>query len=869
MQHATLVCCKLGVFFIPLLWFVPVTMARSVGAQGNAKKKVLYPYNRSEECTWQPEEMARKMAALVSVSDADTGGLASPGLVALAGSQSDNSTSHPHPGGGHHTAQPFLLSQGWSVRQVVTLRDMYGSNRMSGDNTNEELADRESASWRRRFHHYRQACTGPIASALVSQMKEPLILMLLGSAFISLVLGNMADAMSIAIALLIVSCVAAVQEYRSEAAIEKLNHLVPHSCTVVRDGIVHDNFLAQDLVLGDLVLLATGDRVPADCRVFDSIELTVDESSLTGENHPAPKTGEALSTIGAKLPTISQQDNICFCGTLIRAGRGRALVVAIGDATEFGKVATELATVTSRKSPLQAKMDELGQRLAYLSSIAITIIALLGWFMGRPFLETLTVAVSLAVAAIPEGLPICVTVTLALGVLRMARRNAIVKKLPVVESLGCATAVASDKTGTLTQNEMTVRAAFCLAFPERQFGFTGVGYKPDEGGLINLEDFEQRPSQGAAPIASNDRAEVEALSTLFYTACLCNNATLTRSPGAGSTHGHEGGKLCGQPTELALLCAAHKVGLIDPRSQYHRLQETPFTSERKCMEVRARPFSGHHACPAFTKALVEFSSSPNKTRRPSFDGSLYFVKGMPEKVLGKCETYPFADGTLQELAQDDRTRVLAQSRRMAASGLRVLAMAYGQALDNLTFAGIVGMEDPPRAGVADSVRQLRQGGVKVMMVTGDSKETALAIAQRCGIVSGTTLEPPDSLTDTEELQLAIAENNDDVSENKHHIDPEAGNGTSHALSGEQLDNIPEQNMAESIAGVKVFYRVVPRHKLAIVRALQELGDIVVMTGDGVNDATALKGKELLRCCFSNACFGFDRPLLIMTLFLSV
>jgi Ca2+-transporting ATPase len=288
-------------------------------------------------------------------------------------------------------------------------------------------------------------------TALWGQLKEPLILMLLGSAGISIVLGNAADAVSIAIALLIVSLVAAVQEYRSEQALEKLSCLVPHTCTVLREGRVVDHFLARDLVVGDLVLLATGDRVPADCRVVDSVELALDESSLTGENHAVSKTGEGLTV--AVQPAITEQHNMVFAGTLVNSGRGRAVVVAVGESTEFGKVATELQQVNSRKSPLQIKIDELSQRLAYLSTVAITIIAILGWLLGRPFLETLTVAVSLAVAAIPEGLPICVTVTLALGVLRMARSNAIVKKLPVVESLGCATAIASDKTGTLTQNE--------------------------------------------------------------------------------------------------------------------------------------------------------------------------------------------------------------------------------------------------------------------------------------------------------------------------------------------------------------------------------------------------------------------------------
>ena len=559
---------------------------------------------------------------------------------------------------------------------------------------------------------------------------------------------------------------------------------------------------------------------------MDSVELMLDESSLTGENLPVAKTGEGLA-LGTN-PSLTEQGNIVFCGTLANAGRGRALVVAVGESTEFGKVATELSTVTSRKSPLQLKIDELGQRLAGLSSLAIALIALLGWLMGRPFLETLTVAVSLAVAAIPEGLPICVTVTLALGVLRMARRNAIVKKLPVVESLGCVTAVASDKTGTLTQNEMTVRSAFTLAFPDTKFGFSGVGYQASSGKLMIVSD-EGRMTEldrHSAQVITEDSQEHIALSALFQTACLCNNATLVQSTESNMAEGHTGGTLSGQPTELAILAATEKAGIPDPRPQFHRIQEIPFTSDRKRMEVRARPVSGAYDCAAFTKAVQ--MDIEVKGRRPSFDGSLYFVKGMPEKVLAESTNFILPDGSSDFLGEEERIKVLSHGRRMAAGGLRVLAVAYGAGLGHLTFAGLIGMEDPPRDGVAESVRQLRRGGVKVMMVTGDSKETALAIAQRCGIL-GSDLEPG-----LEDLLLSPNMNSSDDLEM----------GASVSLSGAELDAIPPQNLADSILGVRVFYRVVPRHKLAIVRALQEHGEIVAMTGDGVNDATALKGADI-------------------------
>jgi Ca2+-transporting ATPase len=746
-----------------------------------------YPYTRTEECSWQPEEVARHLASLAS------GGSAPP-----------------------ITDSAQLLHHGWSSRQVAYLRSTYGSNVIGED----------SKKPKPNLLFQAIPFLQPVLSALLEQLKEPLILMLLFSAVLSIALGNAADAISIGIALLIVSLVAAIQEYRSEQALEKLANLVPHMCTVLRDGRVLDSFPAKELVVGDLVLLSTGDKVPADCRVVDSVELRVDESSLTGENHPVSKTGEGLAV--GTAPPVTQQVNVVFAGTLVNAGRGRALVLAVGDQTEFGMVATELGSVTTRKSPLQNKIDELGKRLAYLSSAAIAMIAILGLLMGRPFLETVTVAVSLAVAAIPEGLPICTTVTLALGVLRMSKRNAIIKKLPVVESLGCATVVASDKTGTLTQNEMTGRAVFTLAFPHKKFGFTGVGYEAMAGKLMASPAGFSPPTSRAVESSSDEYA---AIAALFQTACLCNNATVVSDLDSDLSEGHSGGAMSGQPTELALLVGAEKANVPDPRPQYHRIQEIPFSSERKRMEVRARPVSGIHCCRAFEMATLSASATANPSpRRKSSDGSLYFLKGMPESILAECTSHTGPDGSAVPLDEDHKTLVLTHSRRMAASGLRVLAMSYGASLDQLTFAGVVGMEDPPRDGVAESVWKLRHGGVRVMMVTGDSKETALAIARRCGIV-GTEAEhqvlvkkySTDSLSDL----------NGGSSESFGMADVELG--TSMSLSGEDLDSIPPQNLAESIADVKVFYRVAPRHKLAIVRALQEHGDIVAMTGDGEYD----------------------------------
>jgi len=434
-----------------------------------------------------------------------------------------------------------------------------------------------------------------------------------------------------------------------------------------------------------LVLLATGDRVPADVRIVDGVDMSVDESSLTGENRPVEKTGVAIpmistatttTTIGndgavrnndtshSPPPPLSEQKNIAFMGTLVVSGRGRGLVVAVGCRTEFGKVAKELSQVESRRSPLQTKIDELGRTLAFASGVGISVLALVGYILGRPLMETVTVAVSLAVAAIPEGLPICVAVTLALGVLRMARRCAIVKKLPAVETLGCATVVASDKTGTLTQNEMTARSMYCLAFPGLCFGLTGVGYdaKKSGGYLVrnaSAEDLSSMKNNGGSSSTrqvTEKCSEFNALSALFGTASICNNATV-------SCDNDDGGNATpmGQPTEIALLIGSAKANVPDPRPMYHRVQEIPFSSDRKRMEVKCRPVGGAHCALAFTLAARRHTDSDDAA-----SSSLYFVKGMPEAILGECRTHTAADGSAVPLTEMGKSRALVQARRMAA-----------------------------------------------------------------------------------------------------------------------------------------------------------------------------------------------------------
>lgn len=366
----------------------------------------------------------------------------------------------------------------------------------------------------------------------------------------------------------------------------------------------------------------------------------------------------------------------------------------------------------------------------------------------------------------------------------------------------------------IPRKQVTVRVLFVLAFPKTKFGFTGIGYASCSGSLAVFSEDGKSTRRDV----SRNCDEMVSLEALLNSACLCNNATLSESTDCQLAEGHTGAALSGQPTELALLVSAEKANIGDARPQYHRVQEVPFTSDRKRMELKARPVNGNHCCEAFRLAVSQLKVCEHSVS--SHDGGLFFVKGMPEKVLGECSTYCLPSGSTDSLIEEDRDLVLQQSRRMAATGLRVIAVAYGQALDSLTFAGLIGMEDPPREGVAECVLKLRRGGVNVMMVTGDSKETALAIAHRCGILRDISSRTTDSeLSDLLSPSSSAHTLNDDDYLVGESLDLEFGaSSEASTLSGSELDSISPSNLPHSLTGVKVFYRVAPRHKLAIVRA---------------------------------------------------
>lgn len=533
-----------------------------------------------------------------------------------------------------------------------------------------------------------------------------------------------------------------------------------------------ESFLARELVPGDIVLLNVGDRVPADCRLFETIDLSIDESSFTGETEPAMKTSDimfnsaisnnnlaALGSAGTVAPgnnanttkDHTKMRNIAFMGTLVRCGNGKGIVVSTGERSEFGEVFKMMQAEEAPKTPLQKSMDILGAQLSFYSFCIIGIIMFLGWLQHRAVVEMFTIGVSLAVAAIPEGLPIVVTVTLALGVMRMAKRNCIVKKLPTVETLGCVNVICSDKTGTITKNEMTVTVI--ITSDGYMADVTGAGY--NDQGEIHIR-----------PCNSNEMAK-ESITNLLEVGNVCNNAIIQNET------------LLGQPTEGALLAAGMKCGLYAAAEKYIRLQEYPFSSEQKMMAVRVAP---------------KFSNNKEE---------IYFVKGALEMVLPQCTRYKFG-GQIVPLTKQTESEFLTEAYEVARKGLRVLALAKGKSLQDLVYLGIVGITDPPRPLVRESIEILRQSGVSVKMVTGDSQETAIAVANLIGL------------------------------DTVHHI----------VLSGSDLDQMSEIQLEKCISNVSIFYRVTPKHKLQIVKALQRNGNIVGMTGDGVNDGVALKRADI-------------------------
>ena len=606
------------------------------------------------------------------------------------------------------------------------------------------------------------AAPGPSAwSLFLGQFRSLLIWVLIGAALISGLLGEWVDALAIVAIVILNAVLGFVQEYRAEKSLAALKKLASPTCRVVRGGHLQ-TIASAELVAGDLIELEAGDHVPADARMAShTSNFQVQESSLTGESTPVAKSEAPIAA--DDLP-LGDRRNVVYMGTAVVSGRARAIVVGTGMRTELGRIAGLIQEIQAEPTPLQKKLDAFGRTIVKVCGVLVLIVFAIQWFRGGRFIEVFLTSVSLAVAAIPEGLPAVVTIALALGVHRMVRRNALIRKLPSVETLGCATVICSDKTGTLTRNEMTVRR---LSAGDAACEVTGVGYAP-----------EGRFERGGQAVPPRDDADLD---LALRCGALCNNARLRPRDGAW--------QIVGDPTEGALLTAAAKAGLSrDELDAAHPLvDEAPFDSERKMMSV--------------------LRAMPDGRRR-------LFVKGAPDLLLSRC-TRIAQGGRVRPLTEADRAAVLARNTQWADDALRVLGFAIrdaeasegdsaGALEHDLTFAGLAAMIDPPRDEAREAIARCRRAGIRVVMITGDHRNTAVAIGRDLGLVG-----PGDE-----------------------------------ALTGSELDALAPEAFEGRLERIPVYARVAPEHKLRIVRAWRRRGEIVAMTGDGVNDAPAVKEADI-------------------------
>ncbi|MFZ2088941.1 MAG: HAD-IC family P-type ATPase [Desulfobaccales bacterium] len=699
-------------------------------------------------------------------------------------------------------------------------------------NTSERgLTEAEARERRQKFGPNKLAAGGKISKLkiLLHQFKSPLIYILLIAALVTFLLQEYKDTGVIAVILLVNALVGFIQEFKAEKNVMALKKMVVARARVLRDDREQE-INAEDLVPGDIVFLTSGSRVPADLRLMRIVELRIDESMLTGESIPAEKTSAVILEDNL---TPGDQKNMAFMGTAVVNGRAQGVVAATGGRTVLGQIAKDVQELVVTKAPLQEKIERFANIIGIIVLVASSLLFLIGILVGESIPNMFMTAVAAAVAAIPEGLPIVVTITLAIGVARMAQQNAIIRKLPAVETLGSTTVICSDKTGTLTKNEMTVQRVYDGS---KIYEITGSGYEP-QGQILE----QGRPIKAAAD---------PDLLMLFRIGLLCNESDIYLE---GDQY-----KVDGDPTEGALIVSAVKAGLDieEERGRYPQIFIIPFESERGYMATLHRHGDRH----------------------------LVFVKGAPEKLLDIC----------QECRLDAWAEVPRTADHFAREGLRVLGMAYKELpihqteiamadlQSGLTFAGLQGMIDPPRPEAIDAVAGCKQAGIRVVMITGDHAVTAEAIAKKLGIEEDNEVfenlvaKPMGTMTDEElftvmqEVTKVLAQRSglggqSPLSLTGKHLQtmsdmeffaftkeilaalveragPEGA--VRKVLTGKELETMSDATLFHLVQKVSVYARVAPQHKLRITQQLLKHGEIVAMTGDGVNDAPALKAAHI-------------------------
>ncbi|MDU6063650.1 MAG: cation-translocating P-type ATPase [Anaerococcus sp.] len=599
-----------------------------------------------------------------------------------------------------------------------------------------------------------------LGKKIAEQIIDPMVILLIVASIVSAFTGDKIEC-AIIIAIVIINAIMSIiQEGRAEDSVEALQKMSSPEASVIRDG-KKIKVKAEELVVGDIVVIETGDIVPADMRLLESSNLQIDESSLTGESVAAEKNSEVIydSEVG-----IGDRENFAFSSTIVTYGHGKGIVTQTGSDSEMGKIASSLHQVEDKDTPLQKQLNKLSKLLAILVVVVCIIVFIVGYFRtGDSLLDNLMVAVSLAVAAIPEGLTAVVTIVLSIGMNRMAERKAIVKSLVSVETLGATTAICSDKTGTLTQNEMTITKIWTN---EKEYEVEGSGYEPK--GQIKLDDEK-----------IEDEENIKLLMTI---STLCNDADLTRE---GDQY-----KIIGDPTEGAMLTFSEKWGIVqeDLEEKHPRIEEIPFDSDRKMMTT-------------FHNIEENYKS---------------MTKGAPDIIISNSSKI-LLNGEIVDFTEDLKKKAMDENKNLAKQALRVMAYAFREfdSIKNeeltseniereMVFVGLTGMIDPPRPEAKKAVSECRSSGIDVIMITGDYLETAFAIAR----------------------DLGIADSKDQ------------------AIEGKELNNMTDVEIRKIAKEKRVFARVSPQNKVQLVNALQENGEIVAMTGDGVNDAPAIKNADI-------------------------